>query len=180
MARSEIDATVDVIETARDWNDRVSLVRRIPEWYGTARHAEIYAAVAQAIYVPNLAPDFAYVPMRPDYELSTVETAYAEAYETTRGFRSVSVDATSSRRTRRPRSARRWRPAPRAVAPAGPGARSAHRPAGSDRVQAVATAGADWPLPRPRERRLRGLGECPSDASARAAAAGWAPPCAST
>lgn len=89
MSNGDVTATVKLVASAGDWNDRVSLIRRIPEWYGTARHAEVYSAVAQAAYVPNLAPDFAYVPTRPEYELEIVEKAYDEAYAATTGFQAV-------------------------------------------------------------------------------------------
>lgn len=55
------EETVSAIISAPDWNARVAKIRQIPQQHGTNQHSAIYAAVAAQLYVPNLAPDFAYV-----------------------------------------------------------------------------------------------------------------------
>lgn len=89
----KIEEMVKRISAATSWNARVSLIREIPEAFGKAVHQKIYAAVAESVYVPHLAPDFAYVHWREDYELPQVEHAYERAHVLTNGF--VNVDATT-------------------------------------------------------------------------------------
>lgn len=86
----DVKDVVSAIEAA-DWNERVTLIRRIPEEFGTARLQEVYSETARRVYVPHLAPDFAFIPWRPDYELEPFTAAYDRAYELTNGFESVSV-----------------------------------------------------------------------------------------
>ncbi len=86
------DETVSTILDAADWNARVARIRRIPQQHGTDQHAAIYAAVATNLYVPNLAPDFAYVHWRPDYELADFLAAYESANKATEGFTRVGPD----------------------------------------------------------------------------------------
>jgi hypothetical protein len=83
---ADLEATIEQVATATDWNARVALIRRVPEHFGKSAHQRIYAAIAQRAYVPNLAPDFAYVHWREDYELPSVDAAYRRAYEMTKGF----------------------------------------------------------------------------------------------
>ena len=71
----ELTSVVAEITAAATWNARVALIRQIPETFGKAQHQAVYAAVAEAIYVPHLAPDFAYVHWKGEYELSQVERA---------------------------------------------------------------------------------------------------------
>lgn len=85
--------TVQAIADADTWNKRVALVRAIPEHFGLAQHRVVYARVAEAVYIADLAPDFAYVHWREGYELQEIESAYAKAAELTGGF--TQVDATS-------------------------------------------------------------------------------------
>lgn len=86
----DVEGVVAAVEAA-DWNERVTLIRRIPEEFGTARLQEVYAETARRVYVPHLAPDFAFIPWRPDYELEPFTAAYDRAYELTDGFEAVSV-----------------------------------------------------------------------------------------
>jgi hypothetical protein len=90
---SRITATIDEISAAETWNRRISLIRQIPEEFGKARHQEVYAAVAQAVYVAELAPDFAYIHWRDEYELPVIERAYAKALVLTEGFTKVDAEA---------------------------------------------------------------------------------------
>jgi hypothetical protein len=82
--------TAVAVEAAGTWNTRVALIRRIPEEYGQALQPDVYAAVATRVYSPSIAPDFAYVHWRSEYELDRVEAAYALAHAATDGFRRVS------------------------------------------------------------------------------------------
>lgn len=86
---SVADKIVSEIGATDDWNQRVNLVRQIPERFGTAQHSSIYAEVARRVYVPRLAPDFAYVHWRPEYELAPIQDAYEAAVQLTDGFRIV-------------------------------------------------------------------------------------------
>lgn len=90
---ASIDDTVTAIAAARSWDARVALIRKIPEAFGTAQHQSVYAAIAERIYVPNLAPDFAYIHWREEYGLAAVQAAYDHAHTLTNGFKRVDVDA---------------------------------------------------------------------------------------
>lgn len=87
------EETVSAIVSAPDWNARVAKIRQIPQQHGTNQHSAIYAAVASQLYVPNLAPDFAYVHWRSDYELSDFLTRYDKTAEITKGFTLVDADS---------------------------------------------------------------------------------------
>lgn len=89
---SEIDQLVAQIAQTPSWDERVALIRRIPEEFGRARHRAVYAALAESVYVPHLQPAYAYVHWRADYELEAMLDAYAEAVDATGGFTAVDVD----------------------------------------------------------------------------------------
>jgi hypothetical protein len=78
--------TVAHIANAQDWDTRVARIRQVPAKHGTNEHSAIYAAVAKQLYVPHLAPDFAYIPWRPDYELEEFNHAYETTNAATEGF----------------------------------------------------------------------------------------------
>lgn len=63
-----IEQTVGYIVAASTWDERVARVRQIPQRHGTDEHAAIDAEVARLLYMPHLAPDFAYAPMLDFYE----------------------------------------------------------------------------------------------------------------
>ncbi len=84
--------TVEAIAGAADWNARVARIRQIPQKHGTDEHAGLYAAVAKQIYVPDLAPDFAYMHWRSDYELADFMVAYDLAERDTEAFTRVGPD----------------------------------------------------------------------------------------
>lgn len=77
---------------APTWNARVALIRTVPERFGTGSQAEVYAAIAERVYVPVLQPDFAYIHWRPEYELVPLRAAYRHAYDGTSGFTQVGRD----------------------------------------------------------------------------------------
>lgn len=87
----KIAVAVEGIAAAKSWNKRISLIREIPEEFGKAQHQLIYAEIANAVYVSDMVPDFAYIHWRDDYDLPTIELAYKVAYEQTQGF--LNVDA---------------------------------------------------------------------------------------
>ena len=82
----------EAVAAAPSWNARVALIRRVPEEFGTAQHAEVYASIAERVYVPTLKPDFAYVHWREDYELGPLNAIYERAREATINFTRVSRD----------------------------------------------------------------------------------------
>jgi hypothetical protein len=92
-----VEETVTAAEQAASWDARVAVIRQVPEQFGTAALAEVYAAIARRVYVPSLAPDFAYVHWRADYQLDGLQDAYARAHDLTNGF--VNVDSASIART---------------------------------------------------------------------------------
>lgn len=75
-AGGQFEATIGPIADAGTWNERVQLIRAVPENFGLAQHPAIYAAIAERVYVPHLTPDFAYVHWREEYDLPAVVKAY--------------------------------------------------------------------------------------------------------
>ncbi len=86
-----LEQTVTHIVSAPTWDQRVARVRQIPAVHGTDDHPAIYAEIARRLYVPHLAPDYAYVPVEDFYELPYFERAYAKAVEATASFTRVSA-----------------------------------------------------------------------------------------
>jgi hypothetical protein len=84
-----IEATISAILGAETWTQRVQQIRLIPQRHGTGEHGSIYAAVARALYMPHLAPDFAYIHEAPFYEPAHFFRAYDEADRLTAGFSRV-------------------------------------------------------------------------------------------
>ena len=60
--------TVAAVAAADTWDKRVTEIRLIPERHGKAEHGAIFAAVARELYVPYLAPDFAFIHDAPFYD----------------------------------------------------------------------------------------------------------------
>lgn len=88
---ADIERTVAAVAGAPSWDARVALIRRVPEDFGTAQHKEVYAAIAKRVYVPNLAPDFAYFHWRAEYELEPLQRSYAAAEALTAQFTDVTA-----------------------------------------------------------------------------------------
>lgn len=84
-----IDATIQSILTAATWPQRIQQIRLVPQRHGTDDLGKIYAAVARELYMPHLAPDFAYVHESPFYETGHFFAAYDEAARLTDGFTRV-------------------------------------------------------------------------------------------
>jgi hypothetical protein len=85
-----VEATIQSILTASSWTQRIQQIRLVPQRHGTEEHGIIYAAVARELYMPHLAPDFAYVHESPFYETPHFFAAYDEAARLTEGFTRVS------------------------------------------------------------------------------------------
>lgn len=81
----------NAVQAAGTWDARVALIRRVPEEFGTAQHASVYAAIAKQVYVPDLKADFAYVHWRDEYELAPLAEAYGLAHNLTDGFLNVAA-----------------------------------------------------------------------------------------
>lgn len=79
-------ATINAILAAETWTQRVQQIRLVPQRHGTCEHGAIYAAVARELYMPYLAPDFAYIHEAPFYELPAFLSAFEETHRLTDGF----------------------------------------------------------------------------------------------
>jgi hypothetical protein len=88
---SSVKETIQHIVTASTWDERVTRIRQIPARHGTNEHARIHAEITCQLYVPHLAPDYAYVHVADFYELLHFQDAYAKAVKGTVGFTQVSV-----------------------------------------------------------------------------------------
>lgn len=89
---AKVEDTVGSIAGASTWDQRVARFRQIPQHHGTDEHAAIYAEVAKRLYVPHLAPDFAYAPQLDFYELPHFEAAYDKLARATDGFTDTTVE----------------------------------------------------------------------------------------
>ena len=84
--------TIGRIVEAPGWNQRVAQIRLIPQHHGTGEHSHIFAEVARVLYVPFLAPDFAYINRAPFYEQKHFLDAYEATFRATGGFSRISED----------------------------------------------------------------------------------------
>lgn len=84
--------TVASVAAASTFNERVQRIRGVPAHHGTDDQAAIYADLASQLYVPLLAPDFAYVHWREGYELDELAPVYDRLHAATQGFSGVSED----------------------------------------------------------------------------------------
>jgi hypothetical protein len=64
----------------------------VPQNHGTGEHARIFADLARLLYLPHLAPDFAYIHEAPFYEQRYFLDVYDAAHRATDGFEAVSED----------------------------------------------------------------------------------------
>jgi hypothetical protein len=86
-----IEQTVALIAGAATWDERVARIRQIPAHHGTDDRRAIHAQVAKLLYVPHLAPDYAYVHSAEFYDPPHFQAAYDKAAVGTAGFTNVSV-----------------------------------------------------------------------------------------
>lgn len=87
MAR--IEETVQAVANAATYDARIAEMRKIPGRHGTDELQEVYSQIARELYVPHLAPDFAYIHEVDYYDLPHFKEAYAVAAEGTKGFEQV-------------------------------------------------------------------------------------------
>ncbi len=80
----------EAVAAAPAWNARVAIIRTVPETFGLAQHAAVYAAIARRFYVPTLQPDYDYMHWRDEYELAPLIAAYDHVFDGTGGFTRVS------------------------------------------------------------------------------------------
>ena len=86
-----VDEAVDAVASAPTWDNRIATIRLVPERFGPATHQAVYAAIAKRIYVPSLAPDFAYVHWRDEYEFEPLNDAFVLAFTATDGFSKITA-----------------------------------------------------------------------------------------
>ena len=84
-----IETTIQAILDAGTWTQRIQQIRLIPQRHGAEHHGTIYAAVARDLYMPHLAPDFAYIHESSFYETAHFFAAYDAANRLTEGFSRV-------------------------------------------------------------------------------------------
>ena len=101
---SNIQDTITRIVEANSWDQRIAQIRLIPMNHGTNEHPSIYAEIARLLYVPHLAPDFAYIHEDHFYGREYFEQVYADAYVATEGFTRVVEDELSSVLEHNPRT----------------------------------------------------------------------------
>lgn len=86
------EETIETIARAASFNQRIAEIGRIPHIHGTDEHPSIYAALAKRLYVPHLAPDFAYIHESDFYGKDYFVEVYRATGEATAGFTRVSED----------------------------------------------------------------------------------------
>lgn len=84
-----VEATIQAILSAGTLTQRIQQIRLVPQRHGTEDHATIFAAVARELYMPHLAPDFAYIHESPFYETEHFFAAYDAAAKLTEDFTHV-------------------------------------------------------------------------------------------
>ena len=84
--------TVEQILKAETLDKRVAQIRLVPQHHGTGQYTEIFAAVARALYIPQLAPDFAYIHGSHFYDENYFRSCYQLAIDGTEGFAKISED----------------------------------------------------------------------------------------
>jgi hypothetical protein len=85
-----IQQTVEAILGAESWAQRIARIRLVPQRHGTGDHPAIFAEVARRLYMPNLAPDFAFIHEAPFYDREHFFAAYDAADVLTERFSRVS------------------------------------------------------------------------------------------
>lgn len=87
-----IEETIDRIVDAETWDQRIAQIRLVGQNHGTGQHTEIFAEVARRVYVPHLAPDFAYIHEAPFYDRPHFIEVYDVAADATNEFTDVGQD----------------------------------------------------------------------------------------
>ncbi|SBN95770.1 Hypothetical protein PFR_JS12-1_1388 [Propionibacterium freudenreichii] len=78
------------VQGAPTWDERIAEIQRLPNSFGTDALTGIYAEIGRTLYVPYIAPDFAYVPRDANYELPAFRESYRIVHDQTNGFAAVS------------------------------------------------------------------------------------------
>lgn len=86
-----ISDAVAAVVAADTWDKRVNEVRLVPQKLGITDQPAAYAALARQLYVPHLAPDFAFIHEAPFYGEGHFGLIYAAAEKATKGFTTVDV-----------------------------------------------------------------------------------------
>lgn len=87
-----VQTSIDAILSATTWAHRIQQIRLVPQKHGTGDQPAIYAAVARELYMPHLAPDFAFIHKADFYETPHFYAAYDEAVRLTDCFTHVSQE----------------------------------------------------------------------------------------
>lgn len=85
-----VQTSIEAILAATTWAHRIQQIRLVPQRHGTGDQPAIYAAVARELYMPHLAPDFAFIHEADFYETPHFFAAYDEAVRLTDSFARVS------------------------------------------------------------------------------------------
>lgn len=88
---SIVDTVASVI-AADKWDKRVNEIRLIPQRHGTTDQPAVFATIARELYVPYLAPDFAFIHEAPFYDDAHFAAVYLAASAGTDRFTRVDVD----------------------------------------------------------------------------------------
>lgn len=83
--------TIASVLAASSMDERVARIRLIPQHHGTGEHQAIYADIARQAYVPNLAPDYAYIYEPQFYSHAHFAAIYSIAAAATDSFSTVTV-----------------------------------------------------------------------------------------
>lgn len=81
-----IDQTVDAICNARSFNARIAEIRKVRGKHGSDDHVPIFAEVARRVYVPHLAPNFAFINVDDFYSAAHFNHSYGLASAATNAF----------------------------------------------------------------------------------------------
>lgn len=97
-----IEETITAILNAETWAQRIAQIRLVPQRHGTSDHVTIFANVARQLYMPHLAPDFAFIHEEPFYDREHFFAAFDAAENLTDRFSQVSEASIADAITRCP------------------------------------------------------------------------------
>lgn len=86
-----VEQTIDAVCAAPTFDARIAEIRKIPGRHGSDDHQLIFAEIARRAYVPNLAPNFAFINRDDFFEAKHFSQSYRLASAGTRGFTAVDV-----------------------------------------------------------------------------------------
>jgi hypothetical protein len=89
---TSVEDTVAAVIFADTWDKRVNEIRQVPQIHGKNVQPTVYAEIARELYVPYLAPDFAFIHDAPFYDEEHFDTVYAAAVAGTDAFTRVGVE----------------------------------------------------------------------------------------